>query len=412
MRILCIAPHVPWPLHGGPQLRIYHTMRVLDGKAHDVTLLAGDSEGEALPELSELDEICREIDTFSTDAAPRTRQLLDSLISLNPYPARVFATDSYHEKLADHLDKDWDLILVNHLILLGPLTQKGDVEAPIVLDQHESQLQLWREYAENGQLAQRLFALQNIPKVHLAWRRALPTLDGVICVAEEEMRELRREGYQEIPLFLAPNGVDTTRFRPTGAPPISERDPNVVFCAGMSVQRNIQAASWFAKTVFPRVRQAVPEATFWIVGANPPEEIRELGEEPGIKVTGRVPKVQPYYRKARVAVIPNRFGGFSKLKLSEAMAMGLPIVATKSGAKGAPAGEEFIRYVDTPIAFAEEVVSLLEDGQEAEDLGNRLREIAVAELSWDTIVSNLESRLREEFTIEEVKGDPSPPPGA
>lgn len=393
MKILCIAPHVPWPLHGGPQLRIYHTARVLDDRGHDVSLLAGHPEDEPLPDLAELDRVFQAIDTFPTRSDPRALALARSLLSLDPYPADTFATDAYRQALTDHLTEEWDLVLVNHLILVDPLREAGPPEAPVVLDQHESEAEIWQEYAETGGLPQRLFALQNLPKVRRARRRAWPLLDGVICVAPEEIDELEHEAPSDLELFVAPNGVDTEQMDPGQAPPATAGDPNIVFCAGMGVERNVRAARWFADEVLPLVREDVPDAKFWIVGADPPASIRDLVDQEGIEVTGTVPEVAPYYERARVAVIPNRFGGFSKLKLSEALAMGLPIVATESGAKGAPAGGELVRTADTPSSFADEVTDLLTDDESAAELASQARRTAEEELSWEQIVGELEQRL-------------------
>lgn len=400
MRILCIAPHVPWPLHGGPQLRIYHTIRVLNERGHDITLLAGHPEGESLPDRAPLDRITREIDIFATESSGRLRGLLRSLASLEPYPAQTFSTTAYREKLGDHVGDDWDLILVNHLILVEALRDLGPSGTPIVLDQHESELEIWQGYARDGNVQERLFALQNLPKVRRARRRAWPLLDAVICVAEEEIIELQNEAPERISLLLAPNGVDTAHFDPSDAPPLPERDPNVVFCAGMGVERNAQAAHWFAERVFPHIRERVPEARFWIVGADPPEQILNLEEREGIEVTGTVPEVKPYYERARVAVIPNRFGGFSKLKLSEALAMGLPVVATKSGAKGAPAGGDLIQTAEDAGVFAETTARLLTDDEEAEKIGAQARHVAERELGWDTVLDDLESNLEEVATTQ------------
>lgn len=393
MRILAICPDLPWPLHGGPPLRIYHTLRVLNDKGHKITLLAGSQEDAKVPE--ELEAITEVVEIFPTSQSPRWVQLAKSLFSLQPYPAASFATPGYRKAVKDILDDQagWDVVFANFLILVDGIAEADPVDAPVVLDQHESEVEIWDEYARKGNLAERLFARLNLLKVHRARKRAWEHLDGVICVAEEEIEELREFAPKDTQLLLAPNGVDTAFFDPKGAPPIPERDPSIILCAGMNVRRNEKAAKRFALDIFPRVREEMPGGTFWIVGANPPKSIRELAKLPGVKVTGTVPDVRPYYEKARVAVIPHKFGGYSKLKLAEAMAMGLPIVATRSGAKGAPDSDKLVKLAKNEEAFAREVIQLLQDDKLSAQLGEEGRSVAVKKMSWDVIIDQLEDEI-------------------
>ena len=59
--------------------------------------------------------------------------------------------------------------------------------------------------------------------------------------------------------------------------------------------------AWWAK-----IRAAVPDAKFYIVGRHPAPEVKRLAERDGIVVTGGVPDVRPYLAHARAAMLPLR----------------------------------------------------------------------------------------------------------
>ena len=102
---------------------------------------------------------------------------------------------------------------------------------------------------------------------------------------------------------------------------------------------------------------------FWLVGKDPPERIRRYGEgDPMIKVTGTVPDVRDYILKADLCIVPIRIGGGSRLKILEAMALKKAVVSTTVGAEGLMVENgKNILLADTPISFAERVISLLRD---------------------------------------------------
>ena len=89
---------------------------------------------------------------------------------------------------------------------------------------------------------------------------------------------------------------------------------------------------------------------------------------------------------------PLRIGGGTRLKVLEAMAMGQAIVSTRLGCDGFPFtdGRE-VAYADDPRAFAERVVTLLRDRQQAAALGRTARAYVEAHYGWDAIVPQLEA---------------------
>lgn len=171
----------------------------------------------------------------------------------------------------------------------------------------------------------------------------------------------------------------------------------------MDITMNMDAVARFAKDIFPFVRRSVPDAEFWIVGRNPGTTVRRLESVAGIRVTGSVSDVRPYYEKARVAIAPFRYGGGTKLKVLEAMAVGVPVVATKVGSQGieaVPGQHLFIE--DKSEEFAQRVIDLLRNSDLWRTMSVAARRLVEPKYSWTSIMSDAGRRL-EMLVEDELK---------
>jgi glycosyltransferase involved in cell wall biosynthesis len=96
---------------------------------------------------------------------------------------------------------------------------------------------------------------------------------------------------------------------------------------------NVDAARVLADDVLPALRALVPGATLDVVGHHD-DRLADLSGRPGVRLTGRVPDVAPYYAGADVVVAPLREGAGTRIKLLEAFAHERPVVATHAAVAG------------------------------------------------------------------------------
>ncbi len=110
------------------------------------------------------------------------------------------------------------------------------------------------------------------------------------------------------------NGVDTGYFAP-----VAETVPRrrLLYVGTMEYYPNVEAATWFTKRIWPRIRERFPEWQLTLVGAKPVPAVCELRNEPGVEVTGTVPDVRPYYRDAVASIVPIHTGSGTRLKSSK-----------------------------------------------------------------------------------------------
>ena len=179
--------------------------------------------------------------------------------------------------------------------------------------------------------------------------------------------------------------------------PWAERQ-GLIFVGGFRHPPNVDAVNWFVAGVWPAVRAQLPGVELSIVGSNMPAAIRDLAVE-GVRVLGYVEDIDPLLDAARISIAPLRYGAGVKGKINQAMAFGLPVVATAMAAEGMGLreGEELL-VAESAQAFADAVVRLYGD----EALWQRL-----AEGGRDNVRRHF-SRAHARDILADMLGLPSP----
>jgi GT2 family glycosyltransferase/SAM-dependent methyltransferase len=136
---------------------------------------------------------------------------------------------------------------------------------------------------------------------------------------------------------------------------------DVVFVGGFPHPPNVDAALFTAKEVMPLVWRERPDVRLLLVGYAPPAEVQALAA-PRIRVTGHVPKLEPFFDASRVFLAAMRYGAGVKGKIVEAMRSGIPVVTTTIGAEGMGIESGFHAIVaDDASGLARGVLELLHD---------------------------------------------------
>jgi sugar transferase (PEP-CTERM/EpsH1 system associated) len=405
MRALILSPTFVWPPDSGAKIRIFHTIKHLS-RRFDLTLLslAGDSKPRELGPLAEWCQNVRVVPRVVT----RNQALLRSAFSLRPYRVVKFWTRRFQEAVETELERgNFDVIWVNFQNMVGYVPPCLAVSTTVILDQHNADELMWMRFASQGALPRRLFAKWNLLKSSRFQRQVLRYVDVLVSVSQDEADFMRQRVRAGVKIWVVPNGVDATHFQPR---PQALRQGNVIlFCGSMDVTMNIDAVCYFVSKIFPVIRGAVPDAEFWIVGRNPNKDVRQLNAQDGVRVTGAVEDVRPFYEGAKVAVVPFRFGAGTKLKVLEAMAMGVPTVSTSTGCQGIDAEEgKEIWIVDDPEAFADTVVKLLLDEQAGLAMREAARRLVEERYDWGSIFRSVGDALIEEVSHKHRGGDVSP----
>ena len=180
-------------------------------------------------------------------------------------------------------------------------------------------------------------------------------VDGTIVVSETECEILNREipgaNVTTIPILFSVKGKRA---------PFDERR-DVFFLGGYQHKSNLDAVFYFVRSIWPLVKQKLPEAKFYVLGGNVTQEILALATD-DVVVVGYVEDLSHYLDRCRMSVVPLRYGADMKGKIGTSMSYGVPCVATSIAVEGLGLKQgENILVGDTPENFAQEVVTLYTD---------------------------------------------------
>ena len=187
------------------------------------------------------------------------------------------------------------------------------------------------------------------------WRGA----DLALYPSEEEARDVAALEPGARASAIVPYAFDA--FNDDASP--AGRD-GVLFVAGFAHPPNVDAASWLVGEVMPLVWESHPHLRLSLVGSNPTGAVRALAGE-RVEVTGFVDddELARRYARARVAVVPLRYGAGIKGKVVEALQQGVPLVTTSVGAQGLDGLAEVATVADDAAVLAAGIVALLDDDE-------------------------------------------------
>ena len=154
------------------------------------------------------------------------------------------------------------------------------------------------------------------------------------------------------------NGVNSNYFLPgVYASPFPQGVTPIVMTGRMDYWPNVEGALWFANVVLPLVKRQISNARFYVVGGQPVSALRKVSTV-DVQVTGEVSDVRPYIAAAGVVVAPLRIARGVQNKVLEALAMGVPVVATGEASRGlaAIAGRD-LWVANSADDFARDVVN-------------------------------------------------------
>jgi sugar transferase (PEP-CTERM/EpsH1 system associated) len=387
-KILFLAHRIPFPPDKGDKIRAFHILRRLAAD-HEVWLGAGVDDPADPTRWDGAEIACQDTCFARLGRVRRGGNMLGALARGAPLSVARFR----HPELARWVDRVLtevrpDLVFIYSSAMAQYVLGRMPPGARLVIDFVDADAEKWRAYAQAARAPMSLLYAREFRRLVAYESGALAQAQAGILVSRTERRLLGAlipEGAGK--LHVMANGVDADYFAPMG--PWGGDGRSLVLTGRMDYPPNIDAATWFAEEILPRVQARHPNARFRIVGSAPTAAVRALARRAGVEVTGAVPDVRPYLAQAAAVVAPLRLARGIQNKVLEGMAAARPVIATSQALDGIDAepGRDVL-VAEGADAFAAAACEVLEQ-RAPEAIGERARRFVLAHHQWPALLERL-----------------------
>jgi glycosyltransferase involved in cell wall biosynthesis len=389
MKIIMLSPFAPYPPDSGGRIRQWEFIKCL-GSRHDLTLAFFINRGEEKILDGAFKGICSRVATITHagDTAPAGPQSL-------PWPMRSYGVEPMRKLLTELSANRYDLLLTDFIYMAQ---HRALFDAPAVLHEHNIESSIFKQYAELPDIQDK--EIFGIRKDALFWKaswmlmrqyenKTWPAFDLRITVSRLDQAEMDSR-CPDGRTIVAENGVNINEIRLL---PVN-RSKKILFVGTMNYFPNVDGADFMAQSIMPHVWHLDPDIRLCIAGKNIPPHIRDLGADPRIEIITDFPDIHVVAADCCLSVVPLRFGGGTRIKILEALALGLPVVSTAKGCEGLAVEDgRHLMIRDDAEAFAAAVKMVVSDHALSDSLRQNGRILVEAGYDWQKIFESAEEQM-------------------
>jgi len=368
MKILLVSTRFPLPPRRGQQVRSLEWLEAL--KEHELRLLCPEA-----PDADPAELIARigpglRIRCWSDSPLRRFLAAIPAFLRGHPLQEAIFETGMAKAMLGSMLEEGGlDLVIIQMVRCAWAMgiCRRRAPHLPSFFDAIDAMGLHYGRRAESGGLSARISALEG--KRCLERERQLAAnADLVSAVSRRDLDFLGipPEKGRVIPV--------SGRVRPI--PDEKKESPALLLSGNLGYRPTVEGALFFARRVWPRVKAKYPASTWVLAGARPPTAIRRLGAIEGVEVVADPEDLAPFFARANLAVAPMASGSGVPMKILEAWAAGLPVVAHPWAAGGLEGGGSgALLKAEGAVDWVDCVSRVVEDTELRDSLRERGREI-------------------------------------
>jgi hypothetical protein len=211
--------------------------------------------------------------------------------------------------------------------------------------------------------------------------------DGIACISKID-KEIFKSFEPNLNYATIP--VSLSKAEKT----IDYSNSNFFHIGSMNWKPNIEAVELLTSTIFPQIKAKIPNSKLVIAGSNMPKNI-ESNLEKGIEVIGFVENVNQFMTEKGIMISPIKSGSGVRIKLLEAMNLGVPILTTSQGAEGI---EKYANKTETEKTciiqdennkFIEAAIELALDEKKRSEIGSNGKKLIENKYQTEQVTNKL-----------------------
>lgn len=391
--IAIVCHRTPYPPNKGDKIHAWHVVKHLTG-AHDVHLLYIEDMAEDAKYQPLLASVCASAMAIRTTPFLQKGMALRGLftgdaLTVAAYPQRRLKTAV--QELVENYKPD--LVIAISGAMGGAAKGSG---LPFIMDFVDIDSLKWKDYAKDAAWTMSWLYRREYKKLAALEQILAGDAAAVSFVTDDEVALFKTAYTGSKMVRSLPNGVDTDLFNPAANNGVKSPHPSIIFTGMMAYAPNVDAVQFFAQQCLPQIRAKLSDTRFIIAGSPVAPAVQALAKLDGVDVLGRVEEMAPHIASAWIAAIPIGTARGVQNKVLEALACGLPVVASSGAATGiTDEPHEALIVADTKDDIIEACLTLLRDPQRRHDLGTAARSFALSDLGWAKTYQQLDGLLEE-----------------
>jgi polysaccharide biosynthesis protein PslH len=376
MKILVIGNRIPWPLHDGGAVATYTLLKELSQWGHQVVYFSYNTQKHhvSADQINEHFAFC-EVITEPLNASIRPLNALKNLFSNRSYFLERYDQESSAAQVSQLLrEHSFDLVQIEGLYsyplvdkrvfffgepLLTSIEDLKEMGIPVVYRAHNVEHEIWQRLAKNEPRFWKRWYLnlqsKRLKKEEIQCIKRVSAVVGISCQDIQYFKSLQPNVHLYLPSVKTPINLDI------------EIQPDAIFHLGsMEWDANVQSLQWFLSKVWPRVKAAHPELKFHVAGKGI-QHHQQMFYQTDVVNHGEVQDAQVFMKNHGISIVPLLAGSGIRMKIIEALSLGIPCVATEIAVQGLPLKKQdgIVAMAQDAQDFADQLIQLLSNRKKA-----------------------------------------------
>lgn len=383
-KILIIANKIVFPSLDGGSLAIKRlaTTLIKQGYIIDIVCITKEENNILASQKDPTIKNIRQV-IFKKNMNLNLILFINSIIKQSSYQALRFYDLNIQKKIQKIIDEQEYKAIIFESVFTTIYLQylKLDNIDTIIFRAHNIEHKIWEDLARNSIFRKNIYLLL-ASQIKRLENQAPKYVDYIFTLSQSD-QEYFKNRYpnktHNIPVTFEVKNIKNKKIK-----------NSIAHLGSMDWRPNIEGINWFLEKVKPKLKQE--DVNIYIAGKNMPEKYFKYRDS-RTKIEGEVDNAKEYIINKEIIFVPLFSGSGIRIKILEAMALGIPVISTTKGAKGIPCqNKKNILIANTPTEFKNAICLLLENKSLAKKIGNEGKKLILNHFSND-IVSNKISEI-------------------
>jgi glycosyltransferase involved in cell wall biosynthesis len=379
-------PRFPFPEDDGGKISMAADLKIFAKEGHKVTAAIISDEIIAEEHIRECEKYC-DLHFINYSSKNTPQRIAKSVLKRSSLYTSKHINGYLKEKLVEIIaDKEFDVIHCEHTAMAPLGLFAGEITgAKVGIRLQNVEYKIWHRYSEDlpAYHPKSLYVASQAKKLKRDEGRLCEQADISFAITDID-KAAAEEIAPKAKIVTATAGIFPDKIRINDD--VLRNPKELIIATTYRWVHNITGLEWFFENVLPELNKQIKGIRVSIIGKNPPKSFFKY-EDQGVRMLGYLPEVVPYLNKAGIYIAPLFTGSGIRIKILEAMAAKLPVVATKVSAEGIKAGAKDGLFVsDKADDWVKAIVKLCSNPELQQQAGQAARKKIESEYTWETNV--------------------------